>query len=188
MASLRISFITLLAFTSVTLSSQIAQSSPHPATATSALIDPQKGLYFLTQGFRLPVKGSDWVTSNQENEQGVLFELKSRSSARFSVRWEAQATSPTLESYAKKWMRDYSSYGFDLLGTKTFTENQNRGLLIDVLHRKSNLQMRQVVFMQSPRLVVLTCSDEKVHFDSTLSQCNQLIRNFSWTSTSQKAP
>ncbi|MCE3010675.1 MAG: hypothetical protein LW875_08685 [Proteobacteria bacterium] len=188
MALLKISFITLLVFLAATLSSQISQSSPHPATATSALVDPQKGLYFLTQGFHLPVKGSDWINSNQENEQGVLFELKARSTARFSVRWEAQTASLTLENYAKKWIRDYSSYGFDLLGTRTFSENQNRGLLIDLFHPKSNVQMRQVVFMQSPRVVVLSCSDEKPKFESTLPQCNQLIRNFSWTSPSQKAP
>jgi hypothetical protein len=80
-------------------------------------------------------------------------------------------------------MKDYSLYGFDLLGSKVFTQAGQRSLVIDLVQRKKKQQMRQVLFLKNKKVGVLTCQDTAAKFSATLSDCNQVARSFEWTET-----
>ena len=70
----------------------------------------------------------------------------------------------------------------DLLGSKAFTQNKTQGYVIDLLNRKTNRELRQVIFMNQPKksAVILTCRDSAKQFAATLKGCNEIIRSFAW--------
>lgn len=160
-------------------------AAPHPATSTSLLTDPQYGYYFQSQGFNLRTLGTDWLPAPQNNDslfESVRFTPKGsvESSASLSVRTDTLPKQSNLEIYAKKWMRDYPSYGFEVLGAKSFTVAGTPGLVVDMVQKSKNKQIRQVILQKGQRVAILTCLDNHTSFQKTLISCNQLVKNFEW--------
>jgi hypothetical protein len=170
---------------SAILYSSPAQAAPHPGTSTSVLTDPQQGHYFQSQGFNLRTLGTDWLPTPQNKEslfESVRFAPKGdiESTASLSVRTDTLSKQSTLEFYTKKWMRDYPSYGFEVLGAKSFAVGGSPGLVVDMVQRSKNKQIRQVILQKGQRVAILTCLDKQTHFQKTLVSCNQLVKNFEW--------
>lgn len=164
---------------------QAAGGAPHPATSTSVLTNPEAGHYFQNQGFSLKTLGTEWLPTPQDEATGsesVRFTPKGQidSTASLSVRSDTLAKQSSLEAYAKKWMRDYPSYGFEVLGAKSFSVGGSPGLVVDMIQRSKNKQLRQVILQKGPRIAILTCLDTQASFQKTLVSCNQLVKNFEW--------
>lgn len=131
--------------------------------------------------------GTDWLPTPQGNDgvfeavrltpKGIL-----QSEASMSVRTDTLSKQSSLESYAKKWMRDYPSYGFEVLGAKSFTMAGGPGLVVDMVQKSKNKQIRQVILQKGLRVAILTCLDQQSNFQKTLAACNQLVKNFEWNS------
>lgn len=167
------------------------EAAPHPATASSALIDPLQGHYFESQGFRLKTAGTDWLPIPQNSDsifESVRMSPKGQIDAvsSFSVRTDTMSKQSTLESYAKKWMRDYPSYGFEVLGAKSFTMAGGPGLVVDMVQKSKGKQIRQVILQKGLKVAILTCLDNQAQFQKTLVACNQLVKNFEWNTTENK--
>ncbi|MBC7370405.1 MAG: hypothetical protein H7326_02505 [Bdellovibrionaceae bacterium] len=165
-------------------------AAPHPATSTSTLMDPQLGHYFQSQGFNLKTAGTDWLPTPQNNEsifESVRLTPKGlmESSASMSVRTDSLNKQATLESYAKKWMRDYPSYGFEVLGAKSFAMAGGPGLVVDMIQKSRSKQLRQVILQKGQRVAILTCLDNQSSFQKTLTACNQLVKNFEWNGANE---
>lgn len=178
-----IRFITLILLANFQ-STEFSNASPHPATASSLGLSPVKGLFFARKGFILPAP-AHWTLdsdgSENDEEFSVEYQSKTLGSAKLALKTDTLKNSVSLEAYAKKWMKDYSSYGFDLLGAKPFTnENKAKGLVVDLKHRKKNQQIRQVIYLQNKTAVTLTCLDDIKSFQQTLADCNLFFKNFSW--------
>lgn len=176
------SVFALLLFVLSSLSSG-AYAAPYPATGSSLLVAADSGLFWLRQGFQLKTPSLDWQmgSPDSDDENEVRFLRASKPGASVSVRSETLKTELTLENYSKRWMKDYSNYGFDLLGTQTFIQSGTKALVVDLIHKKSQLQMRQVLFLKNKRVVILTCRDEQKSFEQTLSGCNQISKSFQWS-------
>lgn len=166
-----------------------AWSAPAPATSSSLFASPEAGFFYQVRGFRLTGL-SQWLLespSESDNSQDstkeftVSYKNPSFQTARFSVQSDTLKSEISLESYTKKWMKDYSSYGFDVLGAKTFQTGTAKGLVVDLYHKKKETQLRQVIFVKSKTAVVLTCLDQAKTFNQSLASCNQMVRGFSWT-------
>jgi hypothetical protein len=185
-------FILLSFSLGVGFSSQKAESSPHPARISSALSSPIAGNFFLSQGFKLGTLDSGWILKSTKDFTAsldqVFYSHPLHPGAEFSVVNQILNRPSSLENFSKRWMRDYANYGFEVLGTKSFAENQNRGLVIDLFHRASQKQARQVLFVKNPKAVVLTCTQDQKKFSETLGACNQMIKNFSWVQNPVFAP
>ena len=169
----------------ILLSAQVAWGSPHPATSTSVLTNPEAGHYFQNQGFRLKSLGTDWLPTPQDEasaSESVRFTPKGQidSTASLSVRSDTLTKQSSLEAYAKKWMRDYPSYGFEVLGAKSFAVGGSPGLVVDMIQRSKNKQLRQVILQKGAHIAILTCLDNQASFQKTLVSCNQLVKNFEW--------
>lgn len=179
--------ILIILFLSVTVS-----AAPHPVTTSSILTDPEKGQSFRGFGFKLALNASSWIPLQKENE-GLFAEVQFQnkkdivSQAQISLRMDNLMKLQNIETYAKKWMRDYPHYGFEVLGTKTFAQSGGQGLVVDLYHRQNNKQLRQVILLKEKKVAIFTCSDQKSKFAATLSDCNQLVKSFSWLETSKKA-
>jgi hypothetical protein len=156
----------------------LAMASPFPGVG-AALLKPQSGLFLISHGFHLSI-ADGWIA-----DEDLRFSSTADPNAKFSIKEENLSADTSLEAYAKKWMKDYASYGFDFLGSRPFV-NRNpgnkitKGLVVDLLHKASDKQLRQVIFLNKKQAVVLTCVDQKENFSRLLGDCNRMIRSFQW--------
>lgn len=162
----------------------LALAAPHPATSTSALTAPEKGLYFLHKGFTLKTDGSTWLpvaTSESNLLDTVRFAAKENPQGGYlSVRTDKVAKSATLDLYTRRWMRDYPNYGFEILSSKQFSLNGQPALIVDLASRSKNKQIRQVVLKNEDKVAIMTCMDDRESFSKSVQQCNQIIKTFQW--------
>ncbi len=166
----------------------VAWAAPHPGAGSSLLVAPEAGLFWIRQGFQIQTRGSSWqlgAFSEDKNSEVRLLRPGSNS-ASLAIRNEDLKSEMTLENYSKRWMKDYSNYGFDLLGTQTFIQSGTKALVVDLLHKKTEQQMRQVLFLKNKKVVILTCKDDQKHFEKTLIECNQVSKSFQWAELSRQ--
>ena len=161
-----------------------AYAAPHPGMGSSLLVAPERGLFWQRKGFALRTADSGWELSAPQNESSAAVRyLKPGSpSASLAVQLETLKADLSLENYAKRWIRDYASYGFEILGTQTFLQNGSKGLVVDLFHKKSDQQLRQILFLKNKNIVILTCKDERKKFTQTLQGCNRISKTFEWNS------
>jgi hypothetical protein len=161
----------------------LAFAAPHPATSTSALTAPEKGLYFLHKGFSLKTEGTSWVPVANADTLLDTVRFAPKETAKggsLSIRTDKVSKEATLDLYTRKWMRDYPNYGFEVLATKKFSLNGSPALLVDMLSRSKNKQIRQVVLKNNDRVAIMTCLDDKDTFSKSLVECNQIMKSFLW--------
>lgn len=167
----------------------ISLAAPFPATSTSALTAPEKGLYFLHKGFTLKTEGTSWVPvpgAEQSLLDTVRFSEKgSKSNGVLSIRTDTISKTISLELYTRKWMRDYPSYGFEVVSAKNFTLNGNPALVVDMLSRSKKKQLRQVIVKKDEQVAIMTCLDDQDKFSQSLQNCNQIMKSFSWVSPAE---
>ena len=150
-----------------------AFAAPYPATSSSTLTDPNKPGFYKSLPYTL--KAAFRLGYDLDGN----FQLTNESSS-FFIKLVDMPETHSLDSFSKKWIKDYSSLGFNLLGTKAFTQNELRGLVIDLFHKKEGRQIRQVLFKGSGKVAILTCQDSEKSFSETLSECNNLTKSFTW--------
>jgi hypothetical protein len=171
-------------FTLIILFGLSGYAAPFPATSTSALTTPEQGLYFLHKGFILRTEGTNWVPSSSSEDSlldTVRFTSKDPGSeGSLSVRTDKVNAKTSLELYIRRWMRDYPNYGFEVVSAKKFQLNKSPALVVDMLSRAKNKQIRQVVVKNNERVTVMTCMDNKNTFGESLKSCNQIMNTFTW--------
>lgn len=171
----------------MTVSTGAALAAPHPATGSSLLTDPAKGLFAHGFGFRLHDLADTWIPVPVLTEsplESLRFEPKlaqgEKSDAAISIHFEKMDRKQSLESYARKWIREYPNYGFEMLGTKGVLIRGQKALLVDLTQNNKNRQIRQTVLQDQDRVMIVTCLDRKDQFQQTLSACNRLLRGLEW--------
>lgn len=165
----------------------LANAAPFPATASSALVRQSLGLYFQPYGFKMPMD-ADWLQQDEsskpqdENISGLSARFVNQKFPQVSISLETDAlrAETTVESYAKKWMRDYANYGFEVLGAKTFQAGRQKGLVVDLQHKKRGIQIRQTIYIRKKQAVTLTCSGQSASFNKEIQLCNEVSRQFEW--------
>lgn len=174
----------------LSLTSNWSSASPTPGQGSSLLADKEQGYFLNSLGFTLKTTGTHWnleSVSNDPSVQTPRLVYRDDADALMSVHSDKLASELSLESYAKKWIRDYNHYGFEVLGSKAFTLGNNkkteftRGFVVDLIHKKISRQMRQVIFLKTKNVVILTCQNKKDQFSQTLADCNQIAKSFEWT-------
>jgi hypothetical protein len=163
----------------------ITFAAPIPATSTSRLTDPSYGLFFNQLGFTLKIEKTPWILSHHDADlyqEGFRFvpEDKSRKLATVSVRMDKMSSQTNFALYSKRWMRDYTNYGFDLLGYKEINFGGGPALVVDLVSRLKNRQLRQIILNSKQKIAILTCLDEQSTFSKTLPECNQIFSSFKW--------
>lgn len=162
-------------------------AAPIPGTATSTLVSPQLGIYRSPMGFQIGAGDSGWKQSEVPTDSKFISALykapnaKTADSGTLTVRIDKLAKETPLDKYVQRWMKEYPKYGFDVLGSKPFAQNKDRGYVLDLINRDNGRQLRQVVFLKKQKAVILTCRDQSATFKDSLKGCNQIIRTFQWT-------
>ena len=90
-------------------------------------------------------------------------------------------TGQSINNYVASWMGDYSKLGYDILGSRPFKHQNHRAYVVDVRNAATEKQARQVIFLKDNNTVILTCIDRVKTFKNSLSECNKIVKSFSWT-------
>ena len=151
----------------------IAQAAPHPMTSTSMWTDPNKFLFYSNLPYRLSLPENSGLGINGE------FTFHNQT-ASLLVKIIELPTNQSLESFSKKWIKDYSSLGFSILGSQSFAQDGMSGLVVDIFHRDHKKQLRQVLLKGNHQIAILTCQDDEKQFKDTLKICNQITKSFEW--------
>jgi hypothetical protein len=164
-----------------------ASAAPIPGTATSTLISPTSGLFRSPLGFHLNAGTSGWKQSEGPVDNKFIATMYKAPASKISgdagtltVRVDRLPKDIALDKYVQRWMKEYPKYGFDVLGSKPFAQNKDRGYVLDLINRDNGRQLRQVVFLKKQNAVILTCRDQSTTFKESLKNCNQIIRTFQW--------
>lgn len=173
-----------LIFTPLTL-----LASPFPG---EVLLRPQSGLFWLSQGFRLGTQGTGWLLEEKPVATPVDFQIVHGSlegatyihnkvpTARLRVEIEPLKAKATLESYTKRWVKDYYQYGFKILASKPLKLKGTPTVVYDLLSRSQDVQIRQIIQVREGRALIMTCSDGRQTFAQSLKDCNAMAANIDW--------
>lgn len=162
-----------------------AAAAPAPGMGSSILSSLKQSVFTRAQGFQVQIEDTTWKApevnmANNWLDGQLTFKSQTHPEAKLNLRHEQLHRATSLENYAKKWMRDYTGYGFEILGTRGFTQDKTRGLVVDLKQNAKNQMLRQVLFIQDQKVVLFTFADTQENFSKSLSDFNNVIRSFSW--------
>lgn len=176
-------FMMIKVFSLFLIIANLAQSAPFPVSSTSLITDPEEGKFFANHGFRFNTSKLNWTIVPDTNAsifETFKFTSKSNTSAQLTLRKDDLGNHKNLETYAKKWMKEYPQYGFEILATKNMVLGGGDALLVDFIHRTKGQQIRQLVLQKNKKVVIMTCLDDVQKFRTTVTECNQMMTSFSW--------
>lgn len=175
-----------LLFFILSLVSLNGHAAPSPATTTSSFLKTGIGMFRSPIGFEISADKTQWqhvAPPSQQKHIATMYKAPDTHKGvqpLISVRVDDLRKKKSLNQYMRDWVKIYPRLGFRVLGTKKVKVSENRGFLLDLIHSKSQRQMRQVIFMRDKKAVVLSCRGHQDRFSVTVKSCNQIIRNFKW--------
>lgn len=162
-------------------------ATPLPTTGSSTVNSPKWNTAFSQMGFSFKLVSDEWVylenpaqnrlPANQQIDMG--FKTLS-ASARLSLKTENYLGKVNLEAYAKKYLRDYNQYGFEVLSSKSVKINNIPAVVIDLIQKNKLTQSRQVFLSADNKITIVSCIDKTDYFTMTSDMCNQLLNNYNW--------
>lgn len=169
-------------------------AAPLPATSTSSIISEKKGGFFSEIGFKMNAAETDWQLSPKPGESKYMVtmyrapEAYKSVHASLTVRLDRLGQEAPLDDYVKKWLRRYPRFGFTVLGAKNFTNRGQPGYVVDLINKENERQLRQVIFLRDKAAIVMTCRDHVENFQTSLKNCNEIIRTFEWVPVENAPP
>ncbi|MGE3681568.1 MAG: hypothetical protein AB7G93_07550 [Bdellovibrionales bacterium] len=164
-----------------------ASAAPFPGTGSSPLVSGKPGLFQSEKGFKLNAASTAWVQSPIPKRIPSLVTIYKSpipingQSPALTVRVDEMEREQGLKAYVKRWMQDYTRFGFDVLAAKPIMVNAQTAFLLDIVSHETRKQLRQVVFIKEKIAVILTCRDQRESFAKTVLDCNEIIKTFEWT-------
>ena len=165
---------------------QFAAAAPIPATSSSALISEKPGMFYSTHGFQMHAANTAWIQMPPPKKIPALVTIYKSplvvdgQQPALTVRVDQLRQNLSLKPYVKKYMQDYSRFGFDVITAKAVRINDASAFWLDIVSHESKKQLVQVVFLKEKTAVILTCRDQRETFAKTVQDCGQIIRTFRW--------
>lgn len=156
-----------------------------PSFASRINVDFFKNYYVSERGFQLKTQNTNWLkSSSSAKDVEILFQLKpelKNKSATLSVRIDDETKASTLEDYVKTWVPKFPQFGLDVLNYQYYKMTpQVQAFVVDLTNTTSGKYVRQVFFHKNKRAIIFTCMDDQKNYKSTVSNCNELIKTFTW--------
>lgn len=139
-----------------------------------------------TKGFRMNAGNTAWIQSPPPKDIPSLVTVYKAPVSQhgqqpaLSVRVDDLKSTQSLRKYVRRWMQDYTRFGFDVLTAKPIKINDQSAFLLDIVSRETQKQLRQVVFLKNKTAVILTCRDHRDSFSKSVQDCNQIVKSFKW--------
>lgn len=182
-----ISFVTFNLIFALTVTVSVSVSAPLPTTGSSVLNSPRWTTAFSQMGFSFKLVADEWVflensmQAQSPAQQQIDLGFKTLSdTARLSLKTENYKGQVHLESYAKKYLRDYNQYGFEVISTQSMKINNQTVLVVDLMQKNKKTQSRQIFMSAKNKVTIASCIDKTETFSLTSSMCNQLLNQYQW--------
>ena len=177
------SFVFLILFFLVA----IGQSAPIPATSSSSFLGADKWLFWSRHGFSIHAEKTLWRQTPVLKDKSieVLYvapHVEHGVQPSLSVRVDPLRRKTSLKRYVHRWKKDYFRFGFNILQAKEFRFKKEKVFLLDMVNLGTDRQLRQYIFLKDKQAVVITCRAHTASFQSIVSSCDKIVKNFSWTS------
>jgi hypothetical protein len=173
-------FFTLIAGLTLKVS-----AAPHPTTSSSIVNQPITGVVFSQFGFKLNYLPTNWqLTKNtlpENNLNQKQINLKNQT-ARISFNYDETKNNVDLETYVRKFLRDYNQFGFEVSGLQSIKNSTNKvtSVILDINQKNQKTKSRQVFFQNGKKIVTATCIDDIDTFDKSTKDCNKVLGSFYW--------
>lgn len=164
-------------------------AAPLPTTGSSILNQPKWNTAFSQMGFSFKLVSDEWVyvqnpsqelqTTNQQINMG--FKTLS-TTARLSLKTENYKGKINLESYAKKYLRDYNQYGFEVTSSRVEQINHQPAVVIELTQKNKLTQSQQIFFSTDNKVTIVSCIDKLDYFSMTSKMCERLLDGYNWVS------
>lgn|GEM_PF-1917989 len=134
---------------------------------------------FTADDYQITKTPKDWTQINIANKNEISLALQSKSKdSSFTLR-TFKNPDPSLKKNAVSWLRDYKSYGFEILASKPVKlNNETYGYQIEALHKKSGKVFKQYMSIKNKKLLVLTCHSNEANKE--FQMCSESLASFSW--------
>lgn len=165
--------------------SSIAFSAPHPTTSASIVNQPASSIVFSQFGFKLNYLPNQWHltenTTSENNASQKQIDLKNHT-ARMSFNFDETKNNVELETYVRKFLRDYNQFGFEVSGLQSIKNSSNKvtSVILDISQKNQKTKSRQVFFQNGKKIVTATCIDDVETFDQSTKDCNKILGSFYW--------
>lgn len=86
---------------------------------------------------------------------------------------------PNIKKYTSYYTKQFPKFGFELMRLPKVYESKNIAI-VDSIDLKKDYQIRQYIFWNKKRAVIIGCSDKSVSFHENWKECDHLARGFRW--------
>ena len=162
-------------------------AAPFPGTTSSALIQHERGLFISAHDFQISAENTNWRQENPQSGKGyILTQYRAPKpmagvQPALTVRVDELKSETSLKRFMQKNIQTYPRLGFTILSQKPVKVNTQEAYLVDITNPRSKRQLRQVVFLRDKTVVTLTCRAHMTAFEQAVKDCNQIVRNFTWS-------
>lgn len=161
-------------------------ATPAPGTGSSAFGQQYREQVLSPYGFKFKHNPQIWnITTNLEAKNMTNYKLEAQDSAfkgaQFSVNFDQLSKPTTLDNYVKKWIKEYHFFGFEILSNKPLKIAGTDSVVVDLVHRQKQKQIRQLVVFNKKSAVTMTCVDDVQRFAKTVTKCHEIMKSFEWT-------
>lgn len=165
-------------------------AAPHPGIGSSILQQTDQGTLFSMFGFKNPALNKKWTLSkNQIDSESIQIDFKTSplytldSSTVISFKLEKISDKVPLNLLARKYLKDYNSYGFNVKNVDPVvipTKPNLETLRLNTVHKANSSASIQYLVRKSDQLLVMTCVGSFETQDTTSNECKTLFDNMIW--------
>ena len=165
--------------------SAVGFAAPHPTTSSSLVNQASSSIVFSQFGFKLNYMPENWQltenTTSENNAGQKQIDLKNHT-ARISFNYDETKTNVDLETYVRRFLRDYNQFGFEVAGLQSIKNPANKvtSVILDINQKNQKTKSRQVFFQNGKKIVTATCIDDLETFDKSTKDCNKILGSFNW--------
>lgn len=166
------------------LNASATWAAPHPTTSSSLLNKISSGAVFSQLGFKLNFIPTGWAltenTTSEENKNQKQIDLKNHT-ARLSFSYDETKSMVNLETYVKRFLRDYNQFGFEVSEQQSIKNNtKSTSIILDLNQKNKKTRGRQIFFQNGRKIVTATCIDDFETFPKSVEDCNKILGSFYW--------
>lgn len=155
-------------------------SAPHPLTGSSVINLPGNSYAFSQMGFTLEAIPPNWIYNRNENLNAEVIDIGPQGETLISFRLENVSVKTQLETYVRKYLRDYNQYGFEVISLQSYSKSHTPSVIVDLSQKNKNTKSRQVFFYRKNKMIIATCADQTAQYEKTVALCNQILATFKW--------
>lgn len=154
-------------------------SAPHPTTGTTMINQISNGHVFSQFGFQLQGRMQiPWIleqTDSKNKEFNLVY-----GSGRLNLKSEVVSANLQLDQYIKKYLKDYSLYGFKVSKIDNQTSANEPHIILEVEKKNDSVRAKQYFYMHKQKVLIATCTDDSESFERTAHLCQRFVDEIHW--------